>query len=128
MAVRKLFLGKEEQDFIKIVSGHYMTSGRHNLPWRKTHDPYKILVSEIMLQQTQVVRVIPKYKEFLKLFPTVRRLAAAPLGDVLKAWQGLGYNRRAKFLWQAAQAVVAERKRVWPKTLEGLRALSGIGE
>ncbi len=81
-----------------------------------------------MLQQTQVTRVIPKYKEFLKLFPTVQKLTTAPLGDVLKAWQGLGYNRRAKFLWQAAEYVVQEHKGKWPKTFSELRTLPGIGE
>ncbi len=80
-----------------------------------------------MLQQTQVARVIPKYKEFLKQFPTTKKLAEASLGDVLRVWQGLGYNRRAKFLKQGAEAVVTQLNGKWPKTLEGLRALPGIG-
>ena len=92
-------------DFRKIVWAHYRAHGRHDLPWRKTHDPYKILVSEVMLQQTQVDRVIPFYKKFIRKFPTAKRLAVAPLADVLKAWQGLGYNRRAKILRDAAAAL-----------------------
>lgn len=106
---------------------HYHGKGRHDLPWRKTKDPYRILVSELMLQQTQVERVVPKYRAFLRAFPTARRLAAAPLRDVLRAWQGLGYNRRAKFLHQAAQAVAAEHKGGFPKDEAGLRNLSGVG-
>ncbi|MEY2665491.1 MAG: hypothetical protein RLZZ480_596 [Candidatus Parcubacteria bacterium] len=127
MAEKKVSLTREEKAFVKTVWSHYRASGRHDLPWRKTVDPYKILVSEIMLQQTQVARVIPKYKEFLKQFPTTKKLAEASLGDVLRLWQGLGYNRRAKFLKQAAEAVVAQHKGKWPKTLPELRALSGIG-
>ncbi len=123
----KHFLTKEETRFVETVWEFYRASGRHDLPWRKTADPYKIVVSELMLQQTQVGRVLPKYKEFLKLFPTSRTLAAAPLGEVLKAWQGLGYNRRAKFLWVAAQEVQVEYKGKWPKTYEELKSLPGIG-
>jgi len=85
------------------LKSFYKTSARHTLPWRKTNDPYKILVSEIMLQQTQVARVLPKYEAFLKAFPTAEALAKAPLSKVLSLWSGLGYNRRAKFLQQAAK-------------------------
>jgi A/G-specific adenine glycosylase len=127
MEKTKHSLPKIETQFVKTVWDFYQTNGRHDLPWRKTKDPYKIVVSELMLQQTQVSRVLPKYKEFLKLFPTVQKLAAASLGDVLRAWQGLGYNRRAKFLWQAAQTVVDEHKEKWPKTYTGLQTLPGIG-
>ena len=84
--------------FRKEVWQHYRSHGRGNLPWRLTHDPYRILVSEMMLQQTQVSRVIEKYKEFLKQFPTARVLAKAPLGSVLRVWSGLGYNRRGEEL------------------------------
>ena len=73
------------------------------MPWRKTRDPYKILVSEVMLQQTQVDRVVPFYNKFIKKFPTAKALAKAKLSDVLKEWQGLGYNRRAKFLHEASK-------------------------
>ncbi|MEK7080126.1 MAG: A/G-specific adenine glycosylase [Patescibacteria group bacterium] len=106
---------------------YYRKSGRHDLPWRTTHDPYRILVSEIMLQQTQVERVIPFYRSFLKRFPTVRALAQAPLGDVLKAWQGLGYNRRAKMLHEAAKLVVKSHKGKVPVTILELEALPGVG-
>lgn len=117
----------KERQFITTVWDFYSEHGRHDLPWRKTADPYKILVSEMMLQQTQVQRVIPKYKEFLKVFPNTKQLAEASLGDVLRVWQGLGYNRRAKFLKQAAEAVIKEHKGKWPKTFEKLRSLPGIG-
>ena len=81
------------EHFQKKVFNFYKTEGRHTLPWRNTNDPYCILVSEIMLQQTQVDRVIPKYNEFLRLFPTVKDLSQASLSDVLRIWSGLGYNR-----------------------------------
>jgi A/G-specific adenine glycosylase len=76
---------------------------RRNLPWRMTRDPYKVLVSEMMLQQTQVDRVVPFYTRFVRQFPTSQKLAKAPLSKVLKAWQGLGYNRRAVFLQRSAK-------------------------
>jgi len=121
------------ETFWQAVFAHYDAAGRHALPWRQPEvngrfDPYKILVSELMLQQTQVPRVISKYQEFLARFPTVTALADAPLSDVLIAWQGLGYNRRAKFLWQAAQYVVNECRGVWPQTVEGLVRLPGVGK
>ncbi len=94
--------------FRRSVWNYYRAHGRHDLPWRRTRDPYKILVSEIMLQQTQVPRVLEKYKNFLIQFPTVRALATAPLSAVLKAWSGLGYNRRGKYLHDAAKVIVAE--------------------
>ncbi|MGE5541165.1 MAG: A/G-specific adenine glycosylase [Bacillota bacterium] len=95
------------------------------MPWRKTRDPYRILVSEVMLQQTQVERVKPFYEAWLKRFPTIAALAKAPLRDVLTVWQGLGYNRRAKMLHEAAKALTAEGK--VPKTAEELQKLPGIG-
>jgi len=120
------------EDFIQTLMSYYQASGRHDLPWRLpevdgSFDPYKILVSEIMLQQTQVPRVLPKYEAFIREFPTVQTLAAAPLGAVLVAWQGLGYNRRAKYLWQAAQMVVQEFGGVLPHTQQALVRLPGIG-
>lgn len=96
-------------------------------PWRETTDPYRILVSEVMLQQTQTERVVIKYQEFLKQFPKVTSLAKAPLGDVLRAWSGLGYNRRAKMLHACAKAIVTLHKGVFPKTYEGLVSLPGVG-
>lgn len=112
----------------RVVLLHYRTHGRGHLPWRKTHTPYRIMVSEIMLQQTQVDRVIPFYKNFLASFPTVKDLAAAPEVEVLRAWSGLGYNRRARFLHRAAQAVVAHHGGRMPHTYDTLRMLPGIGE
>lgn len=113
--------------FRRIVYDHYKREGRHTLPWRQTYDPYSIMVSELMLQQTQVLRVIPKYEAFLKRFPTVESLARAELRAVLVLWQGLGYNRRAKHLYEAARAVVAHHYGVFPRTKEELMTLPGIG-
>lgn len=113
--------------FIRIVLAHYREAGRHTLPWRKTRDPYRVMVSETMLQQTQVRRVIPYYRDFLRKFPSVRALAQAPLSEVLKAWSGLGYNRRAKMLHDAAKAVVAHHGGVMPRDREELEALPGVG-
>jgi len=87
----------------------YAKEGRRHLPWRKTRDPYKILVSEVMLQQTQVERVMPYYERWMKEFPTAKALANAKLSKVLKMWSGLGYNRRGKYLWEAAK-VLSEAK------------------
>ena len=97
-----------------------------DLPWRHTRDPYRILISEVMLQQTQVDRVIPYYHEWLETFPTVEALAAAPVAEVIRRWKGLGYNRRAVNLQRSAQAVVAMGGE-FPRTVEELLALPGIG-
>lgn len=113
-------------EFRETVLAHYREHGRV-LPWRQTDDPYEILISEVMLQQTQVPRVIPKYEAFVERFPSVRVLAAAPLADVLAAWSGLGYNRRAKSLKAAAERIVAEHDGRVPDTLEALVGLPGIG-
>ncbi len=85
----------------KIFS--WWKTNRRDLPWRHTHNPYKILVSEVMLQQTQVFRVIPKYAEFIEAYPTARSLANASTADVLRLWKGMGYNRRALYLKRAAE-------------------------
>jgi A/G-specific adenine glycosylase len=98
----------------------YGASGR-DLPWRHTRDPYAILVSEVMLQQTQVDRVIPRYLDWLERWPTVEALAAAATADVIRAWQGLGYNRRALALLRAAQAIATGG---WP---DDLTRLPGVG-
>src|SRR5215210_6837684 len=98
-----------------------------DLPWRHTRDPYHILVSEVMLQQTQVDRVIPKYRAFLQRFPTLADLAVAPAGEVIRAWAGLGYNRRALNLQRTAQAVRDEYGGKFPDTPEALRRLPGVG-
>lgn len=101
-------------------------ANRRDLPWRHTRDPYRILVSEVMLQQTQVDRVIPYYERWLEAFPTVEALAEAPTAEVIRHWAGLGYNRRAVNLQRTAQAVVA-RGGAFPQTIAGLRELPGIG-
>lgn len=113
--------------FKKTIWDYYKKNGRHDLPWRKTKDPYKILISEVMLQQTQVSRVIEKYKSFLKKFPTAKALAEAPLKDVLLEWQGLGYNRRAKYLKLCAEKVVNNFNGTFPKDFKTLTTLPGIG-
>ena len=96
-----------------------------DLPWRRTRDPWAVLVSEVMLQQTGVARVVPKWHVFMTEFPTPAACAGAPLGDVLRVWQGLGYPRRARNLHAAAGVIVAEG---WPSSLGGLLALPGVGQ
>ena len=114
--------------FRNIVWTHARVHGRHTLPWRaRTASPYAILISEVMLQQTPVDRVVPYYDNFLKHFPTVRALAHAPLSEVLKAWQGLGYNRRAKLLHEAAKVLVREYKGRLPRDVAALQKLPSIG-
>jgi A/G-specific adenine glycosylase len=98
----------------------YAEHGR-DLPWRRRHDPYAILVSEVMLQQTQVERVVPRYVAWLERWPTVEELAAAPLGDVIREWQGLGYNLRAVNLHRAAERIAVDG---WP---DDLTELPGVG-
>lgn len=113
---------REIESFQRFIAQWYQLYGRHALPWRQTSDPYNILVSELMLQQTQVSRVIPKYETFLKRFPNLHSLQLSSLAEVLILWQGLGYNRRAKYLWELAQAV-----QKLPSTYDELRKLPGIG-
>lgn len=99
-----------------------------SLPWRETCNPYHILVSEIMLQQTQVERVIEKYKLFLRVFPSIGVLAGAKSRDVIIAWQGLGYNRRALFLQRAARAIRDKHHGKFPKDIDELKTLPGVGD
>ncbi len=115
------------REFQKTLWDYYSQHSR-DLPWRQTDDPYKILVSEIMLQQTQVARVIPKYREFIQKFSDIKSLANAELGDVLITWSGLGYNRRAKFLWQTAKEIQNKYDGVIPQSIEELVEFPGIGE
>jgi len=103
-----------------LVLAWFSQNGR-DLPWRKTRDPYAILVSEVMLQQTQVERVVPRYARWLERWPTVDALASAATADVLREWQGLGYNRRALNLHRAAAVIAA---RGWPSDLT---ELPGVG-
>lgn len=111
----------------QAVVDWFRSHGR-DLPWRRTRDPYRILVSEVMLQQTQVERVIPYYERFLERFPTVEELAAAPLATVIELWGGLGYNRRAVYLWRAARAVVQEYGGKFPRERRTLERLPGVGQ
>ncbi len=112
--------------FRECIWAYYAEHGRV-LPWRETNDPYRILISEVMLQQTQVPRVLEKYRQFLALFPSFEALAEAPLRDVLEAWQGLGYNRRAIALKNTAEKVVHEFDGKLPSDIEALKTLPGIG-
>ena len=129
---------KELRQLNKFEAGlqPFFVQQHRMMPWRSpkikpdTHgvlDPYAILVSEMMLQQTQVRRVVPKYEAFMARFPTMTDVATAQLADVLKLWQGLGYNRRAKYLWQAAQLIVQQYKGQFPQTIKELQTLPGIG-
>ena len=122
-----IFMRKDIQKLNTVLRKHYKSHGRAHLPWRKTHDPYKILVSEVMLQQTQVERVIPFYNRFIKKFPTARALSKASLPDVLKLWQGLGYNRRGKMLRDAAGEIVEKFGGKFPRSIEEIKSLSGVG-
>ncbi|HEY3991456.1 MAG TPA: A/G-specific adenine glycosylase [Ktedonobacteraceae bacterium] len=105
----------------------WYASAKRDLPWRATNDPYAILVSEIMLQQTQVERVLPKYQQFLEAFPTLLDLANAPTAEIISAWVPLGYNRRAVSLQTIARQVIAEYGGQLPETTTELLKLKGIG-
>jgi A/G-specific adenine glycosylase len=109
------------------VLAWYARHGRHELPWRHTHDPYAILVAEIMLQQTQVERVLPKYILFLEKFPTIAALAEAPTSEVIREWAGLGYNQRAVRLQESARQVTTTFSGELPTSVEGLMTLPGVG-
>ncbi|MBN1493165.1 MAG: A/G-specific adenine glycosylase [Candidatus Omnitrophica bacterium] len=119
--------GGSIRSFRRQIYKYYKTVGRDDLTWRNTNDPYHILVSEIMLQQTQVERVKRKYAEFIAAFPTLKHLADAPLSKVMKVWQGMGYNRRALMLKRAAECVIKEHGGELPNDIETLRTLPGIG-
>lgn len=114
--------------FNKIIADHYKKNGRHDMPWRMTRDPYKILISEIMLQQTQVGRVTPFYENFIKKFPSFEKLAHAKTSDVLRAWQGLGYNRRGLALINLSKIISSKFNGKLPQTREELESLPGIGK
>ena len=101
--------------------------GRHDLPWQNTRDPYRIWLSEIMLQQTQVTTVIPYYARFLGRFPDIPTLAQAPIDAVLEHWAGLGYYARARNLHRCAQTLLAEHHGKFPETADEIAQLPGIG-
>jgi A/G-specific adenine glycosylase len=105
----------------------WFATNRRDLPWRRTRDPYRVLVSEVMLQQTQVDRVIPYYERWLERFPTVEALAKAPTSELIKVWSGLGYNRRAIYLQKTARAVVQRHGGVFPTEIAKLKTLPGVG-
>lgn len=113
--------------FQTLVLNFYRYHGRRDLPWRRTRDPYAILVSEIMMQQTQVARGIERFPRFMKRFPTVEILARSSQSSVLKEWLGLGYNRRALNIHRAAKMVVADYGGKVPSDLEALMKLPGVG-
>ena len=125
---QKNFLSPADiRSFQTVIYQYYEQNGR-NLPWRKTKNPYKIFISEIMLQQTQVTRVIDKYNRFISIFPNFQSLADASLKDILLAWQGLGYNRRALMLKQTARTIITEYNGEFPSRLDDLVKLSGLGK
>lgn len=105
----------------------WYAANKRDLPWKHARDPFRILVSEIMLQQTQVSRVLPKYQEFLEKFPTVQALAEASDRQLLRTWSGLGYWRRAHYLKQAAQEIVKTHRGKFPRDIKALQTLPGFG-
>lgn len=117
---------KQIKNFQQKIYSFYETNKRV-FPWRETESFYHILVSEIMLQQTQTLRVLPKYISFLERFPTIDHLAKGDLSTVLTLWQGLGYNRRAKYLLETAKVLVKERAGIIPNDQHYLQTLPGIG-
>ena len=123
----KQFKQSSVHAFRKVIYHHYEEQGR-TFPWRKTRNPYYILVSEVMLQQTQVDRVTEKYQQFIKVFPDVPTLARAPLKNILRVWQGLGYNRRALALKKIAQILAKQYNNKIPRSLDELVELPGIGQ
>ncbi|MBM3947476.1 MAG: A/G-specific adenine glycosylase, partial [SAR202 cluster bacterium] len=121
-------LGKERVTRLQSAVLDWFAVNQRDMPWRRTRDPYLVLLSEVMLQQTQVARVLPKYLEFVERFPTVRHLAGAPLAEVIRAWSPLGYNLRAVRLHRAAQLIVERHGGVVPREPAELRAIPGLGE
>ena len=115
--------------FARALARWFEANGR-DYPWRRTTDPYAILVSEIMLQQTQITTVLDRgyYDQWMKQFPNFIALAKASEHEILKAWEGLGYYRRARFLHQLAQTVVAEQGGIFPRDITAIRKLPGIGD
>lgn len=120
-------MNSTEQECIQLVWEYY-SDHKRPMPWRDNPDPYWVLVSEIMLQQTQVKRVMIKFPEFIETFPDFASLSQASLSEVLQVWQGMGYNRRAKYLWQIAQLIEQEYQGVLPRDPEILATFPGIGK
>lgn len=125
-----VWVKKISQQEIRVFQKHvwdFYTKNRRDFPWRRRVSPYRVFVSEVMLQQTQADRVAPKFHEFVKKFPNVTALAHAPQREVLMVWQGLGYNRRARSLARAAEIIVRECNGRFPREVDALEALPGIG-
>lgn len=120
-------LSKNKKEALQDKILSWYAKNRRDLPWRETTDPYKILVSEVMLQQTQVDRVISYYHRFLKHFPSMKKLAVAEKPQLLTLWSGLGYNSRVLRLQQLAQIVTTQKQGIFPQTEEALQQLPGIG-
>jgi len=125
--ITSLLKPKEQKKFLSKLLAWYKLDGRHDMPWRKTKDPYAIFVSEFMLQQTTVSTVRPYYERFLKRFPTISSLAKADLNDVLALWSGLGYYARARNLWASMKIVEDDFDGVIPSDLQALLKLPGVG-
>lgn len=117
----------EIEEFVAYVLDLYKRHGRHDLPWRGEFHPYHVFLSEMMLQQTQVPRVLEKFKLFTERFPSIRPLAEAPQAEILRLWKGLGYNRRALFLHRSARIIVEQHNGRIPDSEGELAALPGIG-
>ncbi|HEV8094604.1 MAG TPA: A/G-specific adenine glycosylase [Burkholderiales bacterium] len=115
------------RDFARNLVRWQRLHGRHDLPWQRTRDPYPIWLSEVMLQQTRVETVLPYFERFLARFPDLRALARAPVGEVLRLWSGLGYYARARNLHAAARQIVRTHAGSFPRTVEELEELPGIG-
>ena len=122
-----MYIAQSIRNFRRTINTYYRKNPRI-LPWRETRDPYKILVSEVMLQQTQVERVVDKYRYFVKTFPDFSSLAEASLRDILTVWQGLGYNRRAISLKSIAKTIVTQYVGIFPSSVDALIKLPGIGK
>ena len=116
----------DQKIFKLIIKGHSI-QGRRPMPWRDLITPYRVVVSELMLQQTQVLRVMEKFPQFIQRFPDFATLSQASLADILEAWQGLGYNRRAKYLHAISRQIIEEWKGDLPQDPETLITLPGIG-
>src|SRR5271168_581419 len=123
-SVNAALSNSEKQRFRRKLLSWY-DKNRRDLPWREDRDPYRVWLSEIMLQQTRVAAVIEHYQRFLQKFPTVKKLAAARKASVLAVWSGLGYYRRARMLHAAAKQLMHEHRGQFPPTAEALRQLSG---
>lgn len=116
-----------KKEFFQTAIKHWFQEEKRSFPWRLNPTPYTVWVSEIMLQQTLAAVVIPYFERWMRRFPTIESLAAAPLEEVIKLWEGLGYYSRARFLHEAAQEIVSIHRSKIPNTLEGLKKIKGIG-